>query len=94
VLVEGDITSTERKLWLGMWQRKDGGRKAHGWATKLESDMTRSNFAIGYKFRQSLSCYIANGRRRSLPFISYGNKFTTYLNLSSTCILFRQIASF
>lgn len=39
------------------------GRKAYGRATKLESDMTRSNFTIGCKFRQSLSCYIANSRR-------------------------------
>lgn len=29
-------------------------------ATKLESDTRRSNFAIGWKFRQSLSCYTAN----------------------------------
>lgn len=28
--------------------------------TKLESDTRRSNFAIGWKFRQSLSCYTAN----------------------------------
>lgn len=47
--------------------RTSPGRKLAGTAgkltaraTKLESDTRRSNFAIGWKFRQSLSCYTAN----------------------------------
>lgn len=63
--VEGDITGTERKLWRVCGDGGTGG-KLTARATKLESDMTRSNFAIGWKFRQSLSCYIANGRRRAV----------------------------
>lgn len=65
VSVEGDITGTERKLWRVCGDGGTGG-KLTARATKLESDMTRSNFAIGWKFRQSLSCYIANGRRRAV----------------------------
>lgn len=60
--IRGRVRESRRvKIWTSLGRKLVGtAGKLTATATKLESDTRRSNFAIGWKFRQSLSCYTAN----------------------------------